>query len=549
MSVPNCSRVFLLLALLTLVFSSPLSAGQWKPLCIEGSSCSAPYNWMLGGGTGGYYPIDRHAAGPLITSQGILLHHSPIASSWSCPTCNKELHIARLSSEGLEDLGGGLGAESNANAVQLPSGKILAFNLYSEYAWFDPDEGVEISNWSGGDALSWNSAALTGPPVYIDGTTYIAIRGGGGTNFYVSTDEGVSWARQNGSNIRVGDDRFNLLTNPEGNALWAIHSEFFEEPGSLWESSDHGVTWIQVDDGSFPPNTVRVQHDPDNELVSYALSSHGLFVSLNRGITWLPTPMTESVHGLVFASSKDSFVRALIVGTDSGVRMSVDQGESWENMSRGLLEQPYTLTYAHGQLIATGNSGYFTCNAMDCFGESQVLQYDGGKGIVEVVEFYNSILDHYFITGVESEAAAIDQGAAGDGWTRTGEKFQAWSLGASDEATTVCRFYGSIMPGPNSHFYSVSPQECRFQMDLQALIPDDRPRWNFEGYAFSILPPNPGALEPCPDTTLSVYRAYNNGYKQGEDSNHRYMTDLKLMDEMVAKGWIDEGVAFCSPTD
>ena len=37
-----------------------------------------------------------------------------------------------------------------------------------------------------------------------------------------------------------------------------------------------------------------------------------------------------------------------------------------------------------------------------------------------VVEFYNANLDHYFLTADANEAAAIDNGSAGPGWSRTG---------------------------------------------------------------------------------------------------------------------------------
>ncbi len=86
-------------------------------------------------------------------------------------------------------------------------------------------------------------------------------------------------------------------------------------------------------------------------------------------------------------------------------------------------------------------------------------------------------------------------------------------------------------------------------MDLQVLVPDDKPRWNLEGFAFSIRPPTLGEQEPCPESYTPVYRAYNDAYRRGEDSNHRYMTKLEIMDTMVAQGWIDEGVVFCSPVN
>ena len=84
-------------------------------------------------------------------------------------------------------------------------------------------------------------------------------------------------------------------------------------------------------------------------------------------------------------------------------------------------------------------------------------------------------------------------------------------------------------------------------MDLRHRVPDDKPRWHFEGYVFTVPPVAPNSEIPCPETAIPVYRAYNNGFDLGIDSNHRYMTDPGLVAEMVEKGWIDEGVAFCSP--
>ena len=323
---------------------------------------------------------------------------------------------------------------------------------------------------------------------------------------YVSIDNGNSWSRRFGSNIRIGDDRFNLLESPGKDALWAINSEFSQAPGSLWELIDHGETWAQVDDGSFPPDTVRIVHDPASSVVSYALSSHGLFVSVNRGVSWQNTTLTEAVHGLVFVDRIEPLTRVFVVGTDSGVKVIVDEAQSWIDMSSGLLAQPYTVTYGHGQLMATGDSGYFTCNTVDCAGLAQSQPPEEELGIVEVIEFYHSDLDHYFITASETEVTAIEQGLAGKGWVRTGEKFLAWSLvSGNQEVTDVCRFYGSM------------------------------------------LPPAQDDLQPCPENSTPVYRVYNNGFVRGEDSNHRYFTDLNLLNPMLDEGWLDEGVVFCSP--
>lgn len=431
---------------------------------------------------------------------------------------------------------------------QSPTGRIFSFFLGDALAWFAPWGNVESIDWYGPYYMDISGTHLTGPPVIVDNVIYIGLSGGGGQSIYVSTDDGNNWTKRP-ADIRIGSFRFNLLENPEKNALWAIHEKFFESPESLWESTDHGSTWWQVDDGSFPPDTVRVIHDPENLLVSYALTSSGLFVSVNRGITWQATSLTEPVHGMVFVERYEPLSRALIVGTDTGIKVSVDEAISWIDMSKGLLAIPHTVTYGHGMLLATSDAGYFTCNTVDCDGLSQPLPPEDEHGIVEVIEFYNTDLDHYFITASQAEATGIDQGAAGLGWIRTGESFLAWGVGSNVEAANVCRFYGSVNPGPNSHFYSLSTQACSYLMTLQEIQPADKPRWNLEGYAFSLMPPLQGQQQPCSENYIPVYRAYNNAFQRGEDSNHRYVTDLDLLAPLLGKGWTNEGVVFCSPEE
>jgi len=531
-----------LVRLFTLSFiflSSFAIAGQWKPLCIEGSSCNAPYS--------SYFYAFPHAAGPLVTNEGILLHHRPLGYPVLDRWGRKVRHIFQLSSSGLDNIGDGLFYVSDANAIQSSTGRIFSFFLGDALAWFAPYGYIEHITWQSFGYPYLDHSALTGPPVIVENAIYIGLRGGGAQTIHMSTDDGHSWTRSV-ANIRIGQFRFNLLENPEKNALWAIHEKFFEFPESLWESTDHGATWWQVDDGSFPPDTVRVIHDPENLLVSYALTSSRLFVSVNRGITWQATSLTEPVHGMVFVERNEPLSRALIVATDTGIKISVDEAISWIDMSKGLLAIPHTVTYGHGMLIATSDAGYFTCNTVDCAGLSQTLPPEEESGIVEVTEFYNTDLDHYFITASEAEVNAIDQGAGGPGWVRTGESFLAWSLGSNVEAANVCRFYGSVYPGPNSHFFTLSTPSCRYLMTLQEKQPATKPRWNFEGYAFSIMQPDP-TEKTCLEGFIPVYRAYNNGFQQGKDSNHRYVTNQDLLAPLLEQGWANEGVVFCSPTE
>ncbi|MBK9607775.1 MAG: hypothetical protein IPO58_15585 [Betaproteobacteria bacterium] len=136
------------------------------------------------------------------------------------------------------------------------------------------------------------------------------------------------------------------------------------------------------------------------------------------------------------------------------------------------------------------------------FGRADLTAADSGLALARllgteitssVVELSNTGLDHYFVTADPNEAAAIDAGAAGPGWARTG---QAWKSGGPNR---VCRFYGSpdivaatgLRRGPNSHFYTIEAAEC-------AVVKDDM-GWQFESHDFNGWPVPAGG---CPRKPL-----------------------------------------------
>jgi len=164
-----------------------------------------------------------------------------------------------------------------------------------------------------------------------------------------------------------------------------------------------------------------------------------------------------------------------------------------------------------------------------------------------VIEFYNDQLNHYFITSSAVEAAAIDGGAAGPGWSRTGQTWRAWLAGPLPTAALVCRFYGTpdinpatgLRRGPNSHFYTLEPAEC-------AAVRQD-PGWTYEpADKYWMLRPTSNTAAGCKAGTTPIYRAYNQRFAFN-DSNHRYMTSLTLYNQMLALGWSGEGVVMCAP--
>jgi hypothetical protein len=162
---------------------------------------------------------------------------------------------------------------------------------------------------------------------------------------------------------------------------------------------------------------------------------------------------------------------------------------------------------------------------------------------VTVFEFYNTALDHYFISDLAPDIQALDSGRIA-GWSRTGKSFKVWpiSLGFLSD---VCRYYIPPEHG-NSHFFSASRTECN------AIAAQIGTNPSYSGYiletseAFSVALPDASGV--CPNAWIAVYRLWN----QRADSNHRYTTDAAIKASMIAKGYVAEGygadaVALCSP--
>ena len=152
-------------------------------------------------------------------------------------------------------------------------------------------------------------------------------------------------------------------------------------------------------------------------------------------------------------------------------------------------------------------------------------------GTVVAVEYYYAAWNFYFETSGPDEIAALDAGAFGGVWKRTGQIFYVWpSADASPLGVATCRFFTVVFAPKSSHFYTPNADEC------QGLIATSQV-WQFEGIAFYIALAD--ANGNCPPGTIPLYRFYDNG--MGGAPNHRYTTSLTVFNQMVAQGWQFEG--------
>ena len=218
-------------------------------------------------------------------------------------------------------------------------------------------------------------------------------------------------------------------------------------------------------------------------------------------------------------------------------------------------DDPRDLMYAGPQpwtysTLDAGHDDYFGHGRPDCPDLARDPYVEApdpvaSTGVTKVTEFYNAALNRYFRTSAPAEAQSLRSNAQ-TGELDTGFAFKAWSIdGAPAGTVQVCRFYGSVSPGPNSHFFTADPDECAALRALQTATPPTTRRWNFEGYAFAVKLPVQGI---CPaDAPIAIYRNYNNGFTRNVDSNHRFTTSPGVYQAMAAQGWAAEGVVMCTP--
>ena len=181
----------------------------------------------------------------------------------------------------------------------------------------------------------------------------------------------------------------------------------------------------------------------------------------------------------------------------------------------------------------------FACcaGAMDAAGRRVGVDLRG----VEVFEYYNARLDHYFISGSQPDIDALDWGR-NPGWTRI-DSFPALSTRAAYYAgpdgvldpVPVCRFY--IPSG--SHFFSASQDECR-------LVARQHPEYVLETDAafYAVLPDLETGKCPSPIIYAGLALVFERIYRLWNarpDTNHRYTHSQFLQYEMIKQGWKPEG--------
>lgn len=281
-------------------------------------------------------------------------------------------------------------------------------------------------------------------------------------------------------------------------AGWIALTRFTDRPQELRQWDGHGRPVESFGDRG----VVRLNLASDTNFTNFrATSEGGVYAVGTRFSGWLGTQPREQVVFCRWLSDGSPDRNVGPLGC-ADVPTGLPYSRPWYIIPNRD-GSAFAVTYTHG--FGTAISPYHVVRL---------------KASPDVVEFHNTVLDHYFYAYDGAEAKGIDAGAAGPGWVRTSQRF------ASGGSRPTCRFYSTLF---NSHFFTADPTEC-------ANVKRE-PVWTFEGHGFHSTP-----VIECAAGLKPIYRLYS---ARPNDGNHRFVPDLSLGVPMVARGWLQEGVAFC----
>jgi hypothetical protein len=535
-----------LLALAIQSVSAPVPAA-WRNVCPEAEVCS------IASGSVNMNPnfvVSPASIPPIPFGEGVSLslglhgyNGSPPIAAGNNPVSKANTLIVGKQGASVPGWNGSAGLSAS---LARTDGTVLVVDPYGAKVLQPDGVGLAETSFSTSPDADLFQMHLVMPPVRTGSLIHIVKAPDLVT--FKTLDEGLNWTFKSAMGLEPYSWAFG---DPFGNGLWVPARAVGSGPFGLYGTQDDGASWQRIDDGislaALGASLFHIATDPRAIAAGggtvYGASDHGVVVSHDRGVSWALLHATGVAVNTV-AVAYEGAVTLLLAGTATGVIASRDGGLSWSEFGRGLYALAHRVYFVNGLLLTGSAAGWYLCDDLACEGAHSAVPPAAQRGEVEVVEFQHATLDHYFITADTAEAAAVDAGWAGPGWTRTGYTFTAWTPLGNPIAKDVCRFYGSFSPGPNSHFFSASALECDQLHRLQKITPATERRLNFEALVFQAEALD-AASGTCRTGTRPVYRAYNNGFTRGIDSSHRLVTKHSEITSLVARGWVDEGVAFC----
>jgi uncharacterized protein (TIGR03437 family) len=409
------------------------------------------------------------------------------------------------------------------------------------------------ANWSSVNTISFTATGPPSPSPIVSAVTHAAT----GQNGPLAPGE---WIVITGSALGPTSKTYGAITQYGRlqKSVAGVRVLVGRVPAPLVSVSDTEITAIV-------PYYVYWRDTVDLEVEYRGVRSSPITMPIWESNPGIYSGMVFNEDGSANSSSRPAVVGSLVTVTATGLGQTSPAGIDGQvaasanlptpraaiGIEVGGVASPFTAASATPSTAAGATTITFRVPQVGTTGAAPLVLVAGGQrsfanaslfvtasgAPVDVVEYYNETLDHYFITWVAAEQANLDAGKTPTPWKRTGSTFKAY-VTAEPGTSAVCRFYIPPLLG-DSHFFGRGSAEC-------AQTRQKNPTFTLEDPQFmNVYLPTAGA---CAQGTTPIYRVFSNR----ADANHRYMTDRAIRDQMVAKGWVAEGdgpdrVVMCAP--
>jgi len=189
------------------------------------------------------------------------------------------------------------------------------------------DGGSKWAKWQLPDRRS--ARAITMHPTMTD-TLYIGAGGPDSSHLngtvFKTTNGGQTWQQ---SSLNLDKTVVFLTINKSiPDELWALTG--YNEPGSVYKSSDAGSNWTKIDIGQQSEQVKQIVIHPDEPQTLYLSGTFGVLKTTDGGINWIDTGITEPCWALGLKPQTPSVIYSATYDVDQRYAYrSADNGATW----------------------------------------------------------------------------------------------------------------------------------------------------------------------------------------------------------------------------
>jgi hypothetical protein len=361
-------------------------------------------------------------------------------------------------------------------------------------------------------------------------------------------------------------DRHVLVVDRDGAKLYELFAAYPNPDGS-WHAGSGAVfdltsnalrpaTWTSADAAGLPilPGLVRYEEvfvgEIDHALRFTAPQTRNTYIwparhkaSSLTGLNYPPMGQRFRLKASVDISTFGPNVQRILRALKKYGMFLADNGSSWYISGapdpRWDDNELHQLSQLHGSDFEAVDESSLMVDPNS--GQTRPPAGLSTPATVTAVEFYCAHTDRYLMSVAAGEIAMLGS-ARFPGWVRTGQSFAIFAATVPPDAThpATCRACARPAAMAESRVRA-SPGACdavfgQFPNELLGAAG-----------AFVMALPN-AADGSCAAGTVPVYRLYDNR----PDGNYRYTESMPIRDQMLAAGWISQGlgalgVVMCAP--